>query len=53
MWFADRSKEGDLYSQYMDMSNISLKTFEKHLAGDWEYVFFNKFFPIQIGRAHV
>jgi len=42
MWFADRSKEGDLYSQYMDMSKISLETFEKHLAGDWEYVFFNK-----------
>lgn len=41
-WFADRSSEGDLYSQYMDMSKISLETFEKHLAGDWEYVFFNK-----------
>jgi len=42
MWFADRSDEGDLYSQYMDMHDISLETFKKHLAGDWEFVFFNK-----------
>ncbi len=41
-WFADRSDEGDLYSQYMDMHDISLETFKKHLAGDWEFVFFNK-----------
>jgi hypothetical protein len=42
MWFEDRSSEGDLYDWYMKMHDISLRTFEKHLQGDWEFVFFNK-----------
>jgi hypothetical protein len=42
MWFDDRSSEGDLYDWYMKMHDISLRTFEKHLQGDWEFVFFNK-----------
>jgi hypothetical protein len=42
MWFDDRSAEGDLYDWYMKMHDISLRTFEKHLQGDWEFVFFNK-----------
>jgi hypothetical protein len=42
MWFADRSQEGDLYDWYMKMNDISLRSFEKHLEGDWEFKFFNK-----------
>lgn len=42
MWFDDRSNEGDLYDWYMKMHDISLRTFEKHLQGDWEFIFFNK-----------
>ena len=42
MWFADRSSEGDLYDWYMKMHDISLRSFEKHLQGDWEFVFLNK-----------
>ena len=42
MWFEDRSGEGDLYDWYMKMHDISLRSFEKHLQGDWEFVFFNK-----------
>jgi hypothetical protein len=42
MWFADRSQEGDLYDWYMKMHDISLRSFEKHLEGDWEFKFFNK-----------
>ena len=42
MWFADRSGEGDLYDWYMKMHDISLRSFEKHLEGDWEFKFFNK-----------
>jgi len=42
MWFEDRSSEGDLYDWYMKMHDISLKSFEKHLQGDWEFIFFNK-----------
>lgn len=42
MWFEDRSGEGDLYDWYMKMHDISLKSFEKHLQGDWEFIFFNK-----------
>lgn len=42
MWFEDRSNEGDLYDWYMKMHDISLKSFEKHLQGDWEFIFFNK-----------
>ena len=41
MWFEDRS-EGDLYDWYMKMHDISLRSFEKHLQGDWEFIFFNK-----------
>ncbi len=42
MWFEDRSNEGDLYDWYMKMHDISLRSFEKHLQGDWEFIFFNK-----------
>jgi hypothetical protein len=42
MWFEDRSSEGDLYDWYMKMHDISLRSFKKHLQGDWEFVFFNK-----------
>lgn len=42
MWFEDRSGEGDLYDWYMKMHDISLRSFEKHLQGDWEFIFFNK-----------
>lgn len=42
MWFDDRSNEGDLYDWYMKMHDISLRSFEKHLQGDWEFIFFNK-----------
>ena len=35
MWFADRTQEGDLYDWYMKMHDISLRSFEKHLEGDW------------------
>jgi hypothetical protein len=42
MWFADRSHEGDLYDWYMKMHDISLRSFEKNLEGDWEFIFFNK-----------
>ena len=42
MWFDDRSSEGDLYEWYMKMHEISLRTFKKHLQGDWEFIFFNK-----------
>lgn len=42
LWFRDRSDEGDIYEQYMQMHEISLRTFEQHLQGDWEFVFFNK-----------
>ena len=42
IWFEDRSGEGDLYDWYMKMHDISLRSFEKHLQGDWEFVFFNK-----------
>lgn len=42
MWFADRSSEGNLYDWYMKMHDISLRSFEKHLQGDWEFVFFSK-----------
>ena len=42
MRFADRSGEGDLYDWYMKMHDISLRSFEKHLEGDWEFKFFNK-----------
>jgi hypothetical protein len=42
MWFDDRSSEGDLYDWYMKMHDISLRSFEKHLQGDWEFIFFNK-----------
>lgn len=42
MWFADRSKEGDIYDHYMKMHDISLKSFKEYLEGDWEFVFFNK-----------
>ena len=42
MWFDDRSNEGDLYDWYMKMHDISLRTFKKHLQGEWEFVFFNK-----------
>ena len=42
MWFEDRSSEGDLYDWYMKMHDISLRSFEKHLQGDWEFIFFNK-----------
>jgi len=42
MWFSDRSQEGDLYDWYMKMHDISLRSFEKHLEGDWEFKFFNK-----------
>ena len=42
MWFEDRSNEGNLYDWYMKMHDISLRSFEKHLQGDWEFIFFNK-----------
>jgi len=42
MWFADRSREGDLFSHYTKMHEISLKSFEKYLAGDWEFVFYQE-----------
>ena len=42
MWFEDRSGEGDLYDWYMKMHEISLRSFEKNLEGDWEFLFFNK-----------
>ena len=42
MWFQDRSSEGDLYDWYKKMHDISLRSFEKHLQGDWEFIFFNK-----------
>lgn len=42
MWFQDRSHEGDLYDQYMKMHEISLRTFNKHLKSEWEFIFFNK-----------
>jgi len=42
MWFADRSHEGDIYNWYMKMNEISLRTFEKNLAGDWEFIFYNE-----------
>jgi hypothetical protein len=41
-WFKDRSDEGDIYEHYTKMHDISLQTFQKHLGGDWEFVFFNK-----------
>lgn len=42
MWFADRSNEGDLYQYYYDMHKLSLASFEKHLQGEWEFVFYEK-----------
>lgn len=45
VWFRDRTDEGDIYDQYMQMHEISLRTFEQHLQGDWEFVFFNKTVP--------
>tara|TARA_R110002074_G_scaffold300901_2_gene472275 strand:+ start:1977 stop:2714 length:738 start_codon:yes stop_codon:yes gene_type:complete len=42
MWFEDRSSEGDLYDWYMKMHEISLRSFEKNLQGNWEFIFFNK-----------
>jgi len=42
IWFDDRSNEGDLYDWYMKMHDISLRSFEKNLQGDWEFLFFNK-----------
>lgn len=41
-WFRDRAEEGDLYDLYHQMHEISLESFEKHLQGDWEFVFYNK-----------
>lgn len=42
VWFSDRSKEGDLYDWYLKMNDISLRSFQKHLQGEWEFIFFNK-----------
>ena len=39
MWFDDRSSEGDLYDWYMKMHEISLRTFKRHLQGEWEFIF--------------
>jgi len=41
-WFRDRSTEGDLYDLYTQMHEISLRSFEKHLQGDWEFRFYTK-----------
>ena len=41
-WFRDRSSEGDIFDLYMQMHEISLRSFEKNLEGDWEFVFFTK-----------
>lgn len=35
----DRSAEKDLYNKYLEMHEMSLKSFEKNLIGEWEYVF--------------
>lgn len=42
MWFKDRSAEGDIYDKYMQMSEISINSINKYLAGDWEYVLWNE-----------
>ena len=34
----DRADEGDLYSQYTEMDQISEISFCQHLAGDWELI---------------
>jgi len=41
-WFRDRADEGDLFDLYMQMHEISLRSFEKHLQGDWEFRFYTK-----------
>lgn len=42
MWFHDRSGEGDIYEHYMKMHALSLQSFKDNLAGEWEFIFFNK-----------
>ena len=42
VWFRDRSSEGDIYEHYMKMHDISLRSFEKHLQGDWQFKFYNE-----------
>lgn len=35
----DRSKEKNLYEKYLESHELSLKSFEKFLPGEWEYEF--------------
>ena len=35
----DRSRETDLYKKYVEMHQLSLASFKKHLKGDWEFKF--------------
>jgi hypothetical protein len=35
----DRSHETDLYQKYVEMHQLSLKSFTQHLKGDWEFRF--------------
>lgn len=37
----DRSREENLYDNYLDMHKVSLSSFEKHLQGEWELKFLN------------
>jgi hypothetical protein len=41
-WFKDRSDEGDIYSKYMEMHEITLKSLKHFVQGDWELVFYNE-----------
>lgn len=38
--FRDRSDETDLYDKYVEMHQISVGSFTRHLKGDWELMFF-------------
>jgi hypothetical protein len=37
----DRTEETDLYQKYVEMHQLSLRSFTNHLKGDWEFKFFS------------
>lgn len=41
-WFGTTDREPDLYDKYLKMHEISIRSFEKHLQGEWEFLFFQK-----------
>lgn len=39
--YKDRKNEHDLYNQYVEMHQLSVDSYNKHLKGDWELKFIN------------